>query len=413
MFDKNVRAAYSWREQKTGKEEKCIMPVYDFDTLHPRYQTGSAKWRQLDEKPAAGIFPFSVADMDFKTAPEISAALQKAAQGAIFGYHTAQADYYAAVCAWQKRRHGYDCQPQWLVQVPNIVQALYRLVSIYTEPGDGIIVQPPVYPPIYQAVEKQGRKLLANNLCQTGNTYTMDLADLATKAADPSARMLILCSPHNPVGRVWHKEELLKLVQICRQNNILIISDEIHADLVFSSHPHTSLGCITDALDNLVICSSPSKTFNLASLGNANLIIPNQKIKQQFQLAQERAGLTSTNYFGTVACQAAYEKAEDWYLALLAYLRGNLLLFNNYMMRELPQLPVSQLEGTYLGWINMQALQMSWQERQSWLESHDLYLVSGSIFGKTATNFERINLALPRQALLNGLEKLKQAVASL
>jgi bifunctional pyridoxal-dependent enzyme with beta-cystathionase and maltose regulon repressor activities len=241
----------------------------------------------------------------------------------------------------------------------------------------------------------------------------MDLADLAKKAADPSARLLILCNPHNPVGRVWQEEELRELVQICLRHDILIIADEIHADLVFSSHPHLSLGSINAALANLVICTSPSKTFNLASLGNANLIIPDQDLRQKFSKEQEKAALGGSNYFGTVACQAAYEKGQDWYFALLAYLRGNIELFNDFMAQELPQLPVAELEGTYLGWIDMQALQLTWQKRQDWLASQDLYLVSGSIFGRSGEHHERINLALPRQALLYGLERLKRAVNQL
>jgi cystathionine beta-lyase len=389
----------------------------DFDTLYPRRQIGAAKWQPLDRPvspDSAGVFPFSVADMDFKTAPEISEALHEAADFAIYGYSSPLPAYYDAVCAWQQRRHGFACQSDWIVQVPNIVYALYQLVNAFSNPGDGVIVQTPVYPPFFHAVERQQRRLVLNPLVEQDLRYTIDLDDLAAKAADPGVRLMILCSPHNPVGRVWTRDELEAVVRICRQHDILLISDEIHADLVFKPHRHTVLaGLSQDAADHCVICTAPSKTFNLASLATANLIFPNAELRRRYQAAESRAGIHGANYFGTVACQAAYEKGEAWYQALLAYLAGNKAMFTETMRRELPQLGITDLEGTYLGWMDMRALNLSEADRLAWLQAADLYLTAGSFFGSPGTGFERINLALPRRALEAGLERLVRAVRQL
>jgi len=393
------------------------MNSYDFDTLYPRRQIGAAKWQPLSQPLSAdnaSVFPFSVADMDFKTAPEISAALHEAADFAIYGYFSPLPAYYEALCAWQQRRHGFTCQPDWVVQVPNIVCALYQLINALSNPGDGVIVQTPVYPPFFHAIERQQRRLVTNPLLEQKLRYTIDFDDLAAKAADPGVRLMILCSPHNPVGRVWTRDELAEVVRICRQHDVLLISDEIHADLIFAPNRHTVLADLgQDAADHCVICTAPSKTFNLAGLATANLIIPNDELRRRYRAAEGRTGIHGANYFGTVACQAAYEKGEAWYQALLATLTGNRALFAETMRRELPQLGITDLEGTYLGWIDMRGLNLSEAERLAWLQAADLYMTAGSFFGSSGTGFERINLALPRRALEAGLDRLVRAVRQL
>ncbi|NLM79363.1 MAG: pyridoxal phosphate-dependent aminotransferase [Ruminococcaceae bacterium] len=388
--------------------------VYDFDTLYPRRRIGASKWHHLTEALSQGnkdVFPFSVADMDFKVAPEIQEALHEAADFAIYGYYHPQPAYYEAVRAWQQRRYGFSCRPEWIVQVPNIVYALYQLVRTFTAPGDAVIVQPPVYPPLFQAAEQQQRHLLVNPLIEGKQQYTMDLADLEVKAADPRARMLILCNPHNPVGRVWLESELLDVWRICRKRDILLVSDEIHADLVFQPHHHTVLAALDQKItDRCIICTAPSKTFNLAGLTNANLMIPNENLRRRYQAAMRKTGIHGTNYFGTVACQAAYEKGESWYQALLAYLAGNRALFAETMQQRIPQLRTFPIEGTYLGWIDMRALTLSGQERLALLQAADLHFTAGEVFGREGAGFERINLALPRQALQSGLDRLAEVV---
>jgi putative C-S lyase len=393
------------------------MTGYDFDTLYPRRGIGAAKWQSLSQAVSPdneAVFPFSVADMDFKTAPEISAALHEAADFAIYGYFSPPDAYYEAVCAWQMHRHGFSCQPEWLIQVPNIVYALYQLIDIFSKPGDGVIIQTPVYPPFFHAIERQQRRLVQNPLVEQDQRYTIDLADLAAKAADPTVRLMILCSPHNPVGRVWSPDELDAIVRICRQHDVLLISDEIHADLVFQPHRHTVLASLSqDVAEHCILCTSPSKTFNLAGLATANLVIPNDSLRRRYRAAESRSGIHGANYFGTVACQAAYARGEDWYQALLTYLAGNRAVFAETMRQRLPQLGITNLEGTYLGWIDMRSLGMTEQERLAWLQSAELYFMAGSYFGEAGSGFERINLALPRRALLAGLDRLIEAVGQI
>ena len=238
------------------------MNNFDFDTLYPRRQTSSGKWRLLDQPLTAEnreIFPFSVADMDFKTAEPITKALHEAVDSAIFGYFTPPPAYYEAICQWQTARYNFSCQPEWIIQVPNLVYALYQLVAAFSESGDGVIVQPPVYGPFFHAVERQNRRLILNPLVEKDMYYTMDLDDLARKAKDLRARLMLICNPHNPVGRVWTKAELGAVLEICAQNDILVIVDEIHADLVFKPHRHTVAASLNR---NAIILTAPSKSFN-------------------------------------------------------------------------------------------------------------------------------------------------------
>ena len=257
-------------------------PAYDFDTLYPRNAINASKWQAMRQEGKrdipADVFPFSVADMDFRTAPEILAALREAADFGIYGYESPTERYYAAICAWQARRHGFACQPEWIIQVPNVVYGLYQLVQTFSEPGDGVIIQTPVYPPFFYAVENQQRRLVCNPLILKNGRYEMDLDDLAAKASDPNTRLMILCSPHNPVGRVWSRAEIKAVAQICLEHQVLLISDEIHADLVYAPNRHTAAaGLSPEAAQNCIICTSPSKTFNLASLSTANLIIADER----------------------------------------------------------------------------------------------------------------------------------------
>ena len=392
------------------------MTQYDFDTLHPRRKIGAGKWRLIDQQGTSEndlVFPFSVADMDFKTAPEIRDALHEASDFGIYGYYAPTEDYYQSICDWQLRRHGFACQPDWLVQVPNIVYALYQLVNTFSSPGDGVIVQTPVYAPFFHAVERQGRRLVYNPLIEQDMHYQMDLADLAVKASDPTVKMMILCSPHNPVGRVWTRDELQAVVRICREHDIFLISDEIHADLVFQPHRHTVVASIDqDIRDHCIICTAPSKTFNLAGLSVANLIIPSETLRRRYSVSENQAGIHGANYFGTVACQAAYEKGEAWYQALMRYLAENKAVFIRTVEQELPQLRQTQIEGTYLAWLDMRKLGLSEPDRLAWLQSASLHFITGTFFGSEGKGFERINLALPRKALLAGLDRLVEAVRS-
>lgn len=390
------------------------MVTYDFDTLYPRLGVGAGKWQPLEQsgrRSSPDVFPFSVADMDFKTAPEIQKALHDAADFAIYGYFSPTDAYKQAICDWQMRRHGFECKPEWIVQVPNIVAALYQLVRTFTNPGDGVIIQPPVYAPFFHAVERQNRRLILNPLIREQTRYVMDLNDLEAKAADPDARLMILCNPHNPVGRVFTREELEAVARICQAHHLLLVCDEIHADLVFEPHRHTVIASLDDeTAANSIICSSPSKTFNLAGLSNANLIIPSETLRARYQSAEEQTGFHCNNYFGTVACQAAYEKGENWYQALMHYLSGNRAMLADTLRKERPEFLMNEIEGTYLGWVDMRSLGLKEKERRQWLSEAELYFVSGELFGPGGEGFERINIALPRRALKAGLDRLIGAV---
>ena len=392
------------------------MQQYDFDSLSPRRLVGSVKWRLAEKTPdpTSLVYPFSIADMDFQPAPEIKEALQQAIQDGHLGYFEPQPAYYAAIRRWFVDHHACDIQPDWVIQVPNIVYALYQLVSSFSQPGDGVIIQPPVYAPFFHAVERQGRKLVFNPLKQEGPDYAFDLADLEAKAKDPRVRLLLLCSPHNPVGRAWTRQELEAVTAICIKHQVLVISDEIHADLVFKPHRHTVLSSLGEAVANQsFICTAPSKSFNLPGLSTANLIIPNPDLRKRFLAGQSSCGISGGNLLGTVACQAAYEKGRAWHQAMMAYLTENRALLTSWMARELPQLPMADLQATFLAWLDLRALGMGEKQRQAWLEANQLYFLTGSFFGPQGRGFERLNLALPQKALQAGLERLSQAVKAL
>ena len=397
-------------------------PVYDFDTLYPRLNMGAAKWAALEKDRRSGdlpglapdIFPFSTADMDFKIAPEIQAVLHQEIDFGIFGYMQLTDRYYRAVCGWMARRHQVRIEPDWIVQVPGIVPALYQLVRAFTAEGDGVIVQPPVYGPFFAAVEKQGRRLVRNPLRIRDGRWQMDLDDLAVKAADPHTTMLILCSPHNPVGRVWTRAELAAVARICRDNQVFLISDEIHADLVYAPHRHTMLSGLGNELPaRCAICTAPSKTFNLAGLATANLILPDESCRQRYLDTIHALGGNMGNHLGTMACIAAYESGETWYRSLMNYLDGNRALYGQFMREHLPELPTILPEGTYLAWFDARRLGRETDELSRFMRQNaQMYFGEGNWFGAEGAGWERLNFALPRQALLAGLLRLEQAVCS-
>lgn len=393
-------------------------PAYDFDTLFTRHNIGASKWRKMQtdgrQDFAPDIFPFSIADMEFKTAPEILDALHREADFGIFGYMKPTDRYYDAVCSWLQRRHQYLAKPEWIVQTPGVVYALFQIVQAFSSPGEGVIVQTPVYYPFYRAIESHRRQVIRNPLQIVNGRYEMDLEDLARKAADPNTRLMILCSPHNPVGRVWKASELLAVAKICLENKVLLISDEIHFDIVFPQFRHTVLaGLDPEIAENSIICTSPSKTFNLAGLSTSNLIIPNDELRKTFSQAVALSGLNSTNHFGTMACQAAYESGEAWYFSLMDYLAGNLRRFLAFMQDSLPDLTVYPTEGTYLSWFDARPLGLGHLELERYFRARDIFFDEGYLFGEDGAGFERINLALPRAALEAGLKRLKSAVDEL
>ena len=385
---------------------------YDFDTVRSRRGMGASKWiwaRNSSGVLPEGVVPLSVADMEFRTAPEIIQALHDTAERGMWGYTEADSSYREAVAAWMERRHGWKLEKEWILQTSGVVQMLYSAVRAFTEPGEGVIIQTPVYYPFYNAIAKNGRTILENPLKRDGMDYTMDFDDLREKAG--RAKMLILCSPHNPVGRVWTRAELTELADICRENGLLVVADEIHADLVYAPHVHTAYGTLDPKyLDNCIIGTAASKTFSLAGLCCANAVVPNPDIRAKLEAQVNLDGCYTYSCFGMEALKAAYTKCEGWYRALLDYLWGNYRYFKDFMAAHFPKVPVADLQGTYLVWFDCSSFGLEPQALERFMQDEaGLFLDEGYIFGQCGACFERINLACPRAVLEGALERLLEA----
>lgn len=388
--------------------------IFDFDRFIPRQDTGASKWRALEASGCQDpdVIPLSVADMEFQVAPGIHEALQKTVDLGIFGYAAVTDRYREAVCTWMAKRHNWQVRPEWLVQTYGVVPAIILAIHAFTQPGDGVIIQTPVYHPFKMTVESNDRRLVTNPLKNENGHYTMDFADLRAKAADPRTRLLLLCSPHNPVGRVWTREELTQLGQICIDNNVLIFSDEIHADLVFKPHRHTALASISEPFSQQCLTgTAASKTFNIAGLCASNIIIANAEHRAAYSRQLTRDIGLFNNALGIVATQAAYESGEAWLDALINYLDENRSVCETFCCENLPGLQVSRLEGTYLLWLDCRRLGLSDRELEHFLVSEArLFVVNGCMFGEEGSGFIRINIACPRHLLVKGLERLAAAI---
>ncbi len=389
--------------------------AYDFDSIIERRRTKSMKWDALEELfGQKDLIPLWVADMDFKSPPEVIEAVINRAEHGIFGYAGSYDSYFTAVVNWLKRRFQWEVEKEWIVPCPGVIPALNLLVRTFTNPGDKVIIQPPVYHPFYKAIRNNGCHVLQNPLKLEGGRYHMDFNDLEKKI-DDRTRMLILCSPHNPVGRVWRREELVELAEICLKYDILVVSDEIHADLVYKNFRHVPFPIISREIStNCIVLTAPSKTFNLAGLQTSNTIIPDALLRKIFKAALESIGFSRPNIFGLEALEAAYTYGEPWLEALLSYLEGNLEFLTNYIEEKIPPLKVIRPEGTYLVWLDCRELGMTAAELENFMRTKvGLALNEGYIFGSGGEGFERINIACPRSLLKTALQKLEKAVREL
>lgn len=392
--------------------------MYDFETVIDRRGTGSEKWDLIPGSMGEGsgdVIALSVADMEFRTAPEITRALVKAAETGLYGYTGPTERYYDAVCGWMRRRHGWEIQKDWVCLSPGVVPAVFTAVRALTRPGDRVILQRPVYYPFTRAVERSGCTVLDNALLLRDGRYEMNFDDLERKARDPRAKALILCSPHNPVGRVWTREELTRLGEICLRNGVTVISDEIHFDFVFPGSEHTVFASISEEFArNCMVMTAPSKTFNLAGLQISNIMIPDPGLRSRFCIAAENIASGDTNYFSYAACEAAYTQGEAWLGELLARLRENRDGTVRFLAENLPRLRPFPLEGTYLMWLDCRPLGMGPKELEAFLRGKArLFFDEGYLFGEEGAGFERINLACPPSVLCESLERLKRAVDAL
>ena len=392
------------------------MVTYDFDRIVDRRNTDCLKYDfAVQRGRPKDVLPFWVADMDFSIAQEIEDALVKRCQHGIFGYSEATDGYFAALQNWYLKHFNWHVQRPWLIKTPGVVFALAMAVKAFTEPGDGVLVQQPVYYPFTEVIRDNDREVVNAPLALVNGHYEIDFADLEQKLANPKVKLMFLCSPHNPVGRVWTKEELLKVGDLCLKYNVITVSDEIHSDFVWDDNVHTPFATLGEEYQqNCIVCTAPSKTFNLAGLQVSNIFIPNQKLRRAFRKQIDAAGYSQLNTLGLVACQAAYTYGEEWLTQVKAYIRSNITFVDDYLKQNLPQIKMLPIEGTYLVWLDCSALGMTADEREQWLwHEAKLWLDGGGIFGKEGEAFERINVACPRATLLQGLEQLKAAVAKL
>ncbi|WP_124065315.1 MalY/PatB family protein [Clostridium sp. E02] len=385
---------------------------YDFETLVRRENVGSFKWDDMKLKNPNikdGIVPFSVADMELKNAPEIINGLKDYLDQSILGYTGATAGYYDSVIGWMEKRHGFTPKKEWIVETAGVVPGLGQMVSAFTQPEDAVMIMTPVYYPFRMAVETNKRKLVTTELINTGDSYEIDFEDFEAKAKEKEVKLLILCSPHNPVGRVWTEAELLKMTEICLDNEVFIISDEIHFDLILPGYQHVSMGTFEEKyLDNCVICTAPSKTFNLAGFQTSNHFISNEKMRGKITASR---GYHSLNLMGYKACEIAYTKCGDWLDELLILLDTNRAYIEAFMLANLPEIKVYPLQGTYLQWMDFRGLGMEYRELEKFMQQKaQLFLDEGYIFGEGGKGFERINIACPTRVIKEAMERLLQAV---
>lgn len=382
---------------------------YNFDEIIPRRGTNSYKW---DSAGDADVLPMWVADMDFRTAPPVVEALRKRAEHGIFGYVRVPDAYYAAVTNWFARRHDWQIEKEWIIYTTGVVPALSAVIKALTIPGDKVMVQTPVYNCFFSSIRNNGCGMIANPLIYRNGTYQIDFADLEQKAADPSVKVLLLCNPHNPAGRVWTKQELTRIGDICIRNNVWVVADEIHCELVFPGHIYIPFASISqEFLMHSVTCTSPSKAFNLAGLQIANIISADTDIRMKIDKAINVNEVCDVNPFGVEALMAAYNDSEEWLEELKQYLFANYNYLRAYFAECLPEFPVLMLEGTYLVWVDCSVLNQSSDETvKTLLEKEKLWVNEGGLYGEAGEGFIRINIACPRQQLIEGLNRLRRAL---
>ena len=383
---------------------------YDFDKTIDRRATNSYKWDSAPE----GVLPMWVADMDFRTAPAIIDALQKRVAHGIFGYTRVPDAYYDAVTSWFSRRHGWDIDREWIIYTSGVVPAVSAVIKAMTVPGDKVIVQTPVYNCFFSSIRNNGCEIVSNPLRRTADTYEMDFDALERCAADPRAKVMLLCNPHNPAGRVWTPDELTRLGNICLRNGVTVVADEIHCELVYQGFKYTPFASLSDAfLHRSVTCVSPSKAFNIAGLQIANIVAFDNDLRSRIDKAININEVCDVNPFGVAATIAAYNEGEEWLNQLVDYLHGNYEAMAEFCRRELPEFPITRLEGTYLVWMDCSSLGMSSDALEhALLEDARLWLNAGTMYGAEGEGYMRWNIACPRSVMLDGLNRFLNFVRS-
>lgn len=388
------------------------MGKYDFDKDVQRRGSGCLKW----DRCAADTLPLWIADMDFEVAPEIKEQMKRRLDHGVFGYSMMFDDFYGSACGWMERRFGFRPDPAWCAHSPGIVSFLHFLCNGFLQPGDKVMVQTPVYHHFFGAAQKNGLEVLENRLLLKNGRYEIDFADFAEKAKDPAAKMFFLCSPHNPGGRMWTREELMQMGEICLENHVIVVADEIHCDLVYKHHgkkhiPFVSLS--PEIAMNAITCMAPSKTFNLAGLQTSVILIPDPELRKRYAAVLDTLGILRPNTFGITALPAAYQYGEPWLEELLDYLEGNLRFLRAWVQTHLPMVKIMEPDASYLVWMDFRALHVDGETLHALLLNEGkVWLEEGYVFGPEGSGFERFNLACPRSRVEEGLQRIKQGLAA-
>lgn len=381
---------------------------YDFDEIIPRRGTNSYKW---DSEADPDVLPLWVADMDFHTAPAITEALTARASQGIFGYTRVPDSYYAAVSDWFASRHGWTINPDAVIYTSGVVPAISAIIKALTAPGDKVLVQTPVYNCFFSSIRNNGCVIDESPLTYSGFTYTMDFGDLERRAADPAVKLMLICNPHNPAGRVWTRDELVRLRDICRRHNVRVVSDEIHCELTMPGFVYTPYATVDP---DAIVCVSPSKAFNLAGLQIANIVCPDADTRRLIDRAINDNEVCDVNPFGVIATEAAYRHGTDWLAQLIGYIWENYRFMQDFCRDALPALPLTRLEGTYLVWMDCRALPFTSDElERRLLAEAKLWLNAGTMYGAAGEGFMRWNIACPRAVLAEGLNRFADFVAQI
>lgn len=385
---------------------------FDFDKDIVRRHTNSSKWDRLEMDD---VIPLWVADMDFKTAPCIIDVLLKRVEHGVFGYTKVPDEYYEATVNWFKRRHNWEINPKEIIYTIGVVPAISAIIKALTEPGDHVIIQTPVYNCFFSSIKNNECIPSENSLIYKNNTYFIDFEDLEKRAADPKAKLLLLCNPHNPSGRVWNYQELMQIYEICKKHNVTVVSDEIHCELVYAPHVYIPWGSLSEEIAECsVITTSASKSFNIAGLQIANIMCRNREMREKINRAINVNEVCDVNPFGVLATISAYNEGEEWLLALIDYLKGNYEYLVDYFHKELPEFPVVKLEGTYLVWVDCRKLGVpSVELSEKLIREGGVWLNNGTMYGKDGEGFMRINIACPRSRLEEGLRRVKKVFEAL
>lgn len=381
------------------------MSTFDFDTVINRRGTNSYKWDIVKEED---VIPLWVADMDFKAAPAILEALKKRVEHGVFGYTLVPDSYYEAIINWFARRHNWQIDRSWIIYTTGVVPAVSCAIKALTLPGEKVLIQTPDYNCFFSSIKNNGCEVAENELVRRGDSYEVDFEDFERQCADEKTTVFLLCNPHNPAGRVWTKEELERMNDICLTHGVRVISDEIHCELVMPGHRFTPFAAISDACrDNSVVLNSPTKAFNIAGLQIANIICADPAMRRRIDRAVNINEVCDVNPFGLVALQAAYNESEEWLDSLNHYIWGNYLALKEFIAKELPRLEVTRLEGTYLAWVDIKATGLTSDEAyEKLMKEGRVYVNSGTMYGRRAgEGYLRINLACPRATLLEGLKR--------